>query len=67
METSSYCNKISLNTLPDELIIDDQKCSNSEDFDPKLNNYFAKISELFQDNDEIPRRPDSTKLNLHYY
>ena len=45
------------------MIINDQKFSNSEDIAFKLNNYFAKISELFQDNDEIPTRPDFTKLN----
>ena len=45
------------------MIINDQKFSNSEGIAFKLNNYFAKISELFQDNDEIPTRPDFTKFN----
>ena len=45
------------------MIINDQKFSNSEHIAFKLNNYFAKISELFQDKDEIPTRPDFTKLN----
>ena len=45
------------------MIINDQKFLNSEDIAFKLNNYFAKISELFQDNDEITTRPDFTKLN----
>ena len=44
------------------MIINDQKFSNSEDIAFKLNNYFAKISELLQDNDEISTRPDFTKL-----
>ena len=51
------------NVLTDQLIKDDQTFSKSEDIAFKLNNYFAKISELFQDNDEIPIRPDFTKLN----
>ena len=63
LRTATKTSNPSSNTLPDELIINDQKFSNSEDIAFKLNNYFAKISELFQDNDEIPTRPDFTKLN----
>ena len=63
LRTATKTSNPSSNTLPDELIINDQKFSNSEDIAFKLNNYFAKISELFEDNDEIPTRPDFTKLN----
>ena len=63
LRTATKTSNPSSNTLPDELIINNQKFSNSEDIAFKLNNYFAKISELFQDKDEIPTRPDFTKLN----
>ena len=50
------------NALPDELEINGQKYTNSQDIAFKLNDYFASISEYINTNDVITSAPDLTKL-----
>ena len=54
----------SQNSIPDELCVDGKTYTSSEEVAFRLNNYFAKISELFSENDdESTPSPDFTKLN----
>ena len=54
----------SQNSIPDELCVDGKTFTSSEEVAFRLNNYFAKISELFSENDdESTPSPDFTKLN----
>ena len=65
METSPNCNKnsnSSQNVLPDELIINGQQFTNSQEIALKLNDYFASISDLLYTNEETSPGPDFSKL-----
>ena len=53
------------NSLPDELEINGQQYTNSQDIAFKLNDYFASISEYINTNDVITSAPDLTKLETH--
>ena len=53
------------NLLPDELEINGQQYTNSQDIAFKLNDYFASISEYINTNDVISSAPDLTKLETH--
>ena len=49
------------NSLPDELEINGQQYTNSQDIAFKLNDHFASISEYINTNDVITSAPDLTK------
>ena len=53
------------NALPDELQINGQQYTNSQDIAIKLNDYFASISEYINTNDVITSAPDLTKLETY--
>ena len=53
------------NALPDELEINGQQYTNSQDIAFKLNDYFASISEYINTNDVITSAPDLTKLETY--
>ena len=53
------------NALPDELEINGQQHTNSQDIAFKLNDYFASISEYINTNDVITSAPDLTKLETY--
>ena len=50
---------------PDELEINGQQYTNSQDIALKLNDYFASISEYINTNDVITGAPDLTKLETY--
>ena len=58
---TSACDK----ALPDELEINGQQYTNSQDIAFKLNDYFASISEYINTNDVITSAPDLTKLETY--
>ena len=53
------------NALPDELEINGQQYTNSQDIAFKLNDYFASISEYINTEDAITSAPDLTKLETY--
>ena len=53
------------NSLPDELEINGQQYTNSQDIAFKLYDYFASISEYINTNDVFTSAPDLTKLETH--
>ena len=53
------------NALPDELQINGQQYTNSQDIAFKLNDYFASISEYINTNDVTTSTPDLTKLETY--
>lgn len=53
------------NILPDELIVDGDTFTNSQDIAFKLNDYFASISELVSDTDDPSPTIDLTKLKSY--
>ena len=53
------------NSLPDELKINGQQYTSSQDIAFKLNDYFASISEYIDTNDVITSAPDLTKFETH--
>ena len=53
----------SSNTLPDEIKIDNETYSNSEDIASKLNEYFASVSDHFGSHSDPVDTPDFSKLN----